>query len=195
MTGSPSAVRPPLQDRSRASWARVLDAGLALLEEDGADALTVAAVCRRAQISPPSLYARVDGRSGLFHAVYEHGMTGVARSEDERLRAVDGSARAVVDAVTAVFDRHRAFLRAVMVASSSDRALLERGAQESRRFADRVAQVLPTADPEAGRSAARALYEANSFRTLHGDAFWSPGGEHRDAFIDRTTRLVDTILG
>src|SRR4051812_37000943 len=40
-------VRPPKQERSRASWNRVLDAGVAILEDTGYDALTIAAVCER----------------------------------------------------------------------------------------------------------------------------------------------------
>ena len=41
-------VRPPKQQRSREAWNRVLDAGVAILEDGGYDAFTIAAVCERA---------------------------------------------------------------------------------------------------------------------------------------------------
>ena len=41
-------VRPPQQQRSREAWNRVLDAGVAILEDGGYDAFTIAAVCERA---------------------------------------------------------------------------------------------------------------------------------------------------
>ena len=45
-------VRPPKQRRSREAWNRVLDAGVAILEEGGYDAFTIAAVCERAAVAP-----------------------------------------------------------------------------------------------------------------------------------------------
>src|SRR3954451_17487556 len=67
-------VRPPKQRRSREAWNRVLDAGVALLEDGGYDAFTIAAVCERAQVAPTALYARTTSKDALFLAVYEHGI-------------------------------------------------------------------------------------------------------------------------
>ena len=53
-------VRPPKQRRSREAWNRVLDAGVAILEDGGYDAFTIAAVCERARVAPPAIYARTD---------------------------------------------------------------------------------------------------------------------------------------
>src|SRR3954454_17614475 len=74
-------VRPPKQRRSREAWNRVLDAGVALLEDGGHEAFTIAAVCERAQVAPRALYARVDTKEALFLAVYEHG---IARLLDDQ---------------------------------------------------------------------------------------------------------------
>ena len=63
-----SSVREPQQARSRASWDRVVAVGRDLLAEGGYDALTISEVCRRANVTAPSIYARVDGRAGLFRA-------------------------------------------------------------------------------------------------------------------------------
>src|SRR3954452_14711405 len=75
-------VRPPKQRRSREAWQRVLDAGVAILEDGGYDAFTIAAVCERARVAPPALYARTASKDALFLAVYEHGIA--------RLRADQG---------------------------------------------------------------------------------------------------------
>ena len=53
-------VRPPKQQRSREAWNRVLDAGVAILEDGGYDAFTIAAVCERAAVAPTAIYARTD---------------------------------------------------------------------------------------------------------------------------------------
>ena len=71
------AVREPRQQRTREQWARVLDAGVELLEESGYDGFTIAALCERAGVPPRALYARTDTKDGLFLAVYEHGMSRV----------------------------------------------------------------------------------------------------------------------
>ena len=65
-------VRPPKQERSRAAWNRVLDAGVAILEDGGYDAFTIAAVCERAA-------RRADGH---------------LRAHDQQGRAVPGRLRA-----------------------------------------------------------------------------------------------------
>ena len=67
-------IRPPQQERSRRAWARVLDAGVTLLEEAGYSGFTIAAVCERAQVPPRAVYDRAPSKDALFLAVYEHGM-------------------------------------------------------------------------------------------------------------------------
>src|SRR5215213_5292370 len=75
-------VRPPQQRRSREAWGRVLDAGVGLLEDGGLEAFTIAAVCERAGVAPPAIYARTASKDALFLAVYEHGI-GRLRAEQE----------------------------------------------------------------------------------------------------------------
>src|SRR3954464_9446913 len=70
-------IRPPLQQRSRETWARVLDAGVAILETGGYEAFTIAAVCEGAQVAPRVIYSRADSKDVLFLAVYEHGIARV----------------------------------------------------------------------------------------------------------------------
>ncbi|MGN6206648.1 TetR/AcrR family transcriptional regulator, partial [Humibacter sp.] len=88
---SQAPVREPLQARSRASWERVISVGRELLETGGFEALTISEVCRRAEVTAPSIYARVDGRAGLFRAVYEDGMREVQATEDALFAGTVGS--------------------------------------------------------------------------------------------------------
>ncbi len=56
--GEALAVRLPRQARTRAAWQRILEAGLQIVEQDGYDALTIASLCDRAGVTPPTIYAR-----------------------------------------------------------------------------------------------------------------------------------------
>lgn len=187
-------VRPPLQARSRAGWERALEVGLELLQEGGYEALTVSEVCRRAAISAPSLYARVDGRLGLFRAVYERGMAQVIVTEDRVFAEASGSLERTVDAVVEVFETHGALLRAVIRHAASDPDLLHRGAAESRRVLDRIVDALPPAPSEAATIVARLLYTESAFRAMYGERFWSDAGESREAFSSRLLFAARRIL-
>ncbi len=197
MTARPPApVREPKQARSRDSWERALEAGLQLLEEGGVEALTVTEVCRRAAISPPSLYARVDGLAGLFAAVWERGMQRVHRIEDEAFAGlpVEGAsaeqrAAAATDAIVTVFERNATFLRAVIGQAGADPALLRNGAVESRRLLARVEEALGLPGP-ASAEIARTLYAECVVRTMYGADFFSDDPESPAAFRARLARLA-----
>jgi AcrR family transcriptional regulator len=70
----PTLLRPPLQDRSRASLERVLAAGQSLLEEEGFEGFTLQEVSRRAKVSIGSIYARAPSKESLILAIYERAM-------------------------------------------------------------------------------------------------------------------------
>ncbi len=71
----PVPVQPPRQQRSRASFERVLAAGSALLEEEGYEAFTLQGVSRRAKVSIGSIYARVKSKDDLFYVIQDRFMT------------------------------------------------------------------------------------------------------------------------
>src|SRR3954468_2875198 len=81
-------VRPPKQRRSREAWNRVLDAGVAILEDGGYEAFTIAAVCERAAVAPTAIYAGTMSKDPLFLAVYEHGIARL-RTDQEGLGDAD----------------------------------------------------------------------------------------------------------
>lgn len=90
MTPSPApdsapAPRPPLQARSRRTLARLVEAGLDLVAEQGLDALTVQAVVARAGSSVGSFYARFAGRDELIRHLRDSLGTGAAARWDAAL--------------------------------------------------------------------------------------------------------------
>ncbi|MCX4457503.1 MULTISPECIES: TetR/AcrR family transcriptional regulator [unclassified Streptomyces] len=167
--GDPLAIRPPLQRRSREAWARVLDAGVALLAEGGYEAFTIAAVCDRAQVAPRAIYARTDSKDALFLAVYEHGLARVradqgvfADADHWRGLAPDRLVDRAVRAVAGIFARHAPLLRSVILISGAHPEVHRRGATYSaelgRLFAGVLLEVRDHLDHDDPESAVRAAY-------------------------------------
>ncbi len=134
-------IRPPRQERSRRAWDRVLDAGVTLLEEAGYEGFTIAAVCGRAQVPPRAIYDRAPTKDALFLAVYEHGMARIKTDHEiftdpARWLGLDAAAliEAVVREVTAIFSRHQALLRAVVLISGVHPEVYRRGSVYSREL-------------------------------------------------------------
>lgn len=66
------SINAPKQDRSRASFERVLDSAVELLREQGYSGFTLQEVSRRSRTSIGSIYCRVKSKDELFHAVQDH---------------------------------------------------------------------------------------------------------------------------
>lgn len=195
MTDAGHAVRPAKQERSRAAWDRALDVGCALLEQGGVDAVTITAVCQQGRISPPSLYARVDGRAGLIAAIYEHGMLRVRALEDRTLipladgdASVDARIRYVAAAVHHVFRAEQRLLRAVIGSSVQDDRIHRRGVEESRRVQAAMVRLLEL-PADVGRDIAAMLFAEMIVHTVYGGEFTADDAEDDDAFLDRLTRM------
>src|SRR3954470_13798978 len=136
-------VRPPKQRRSREAWNRVLDAGVAILEEAGYDAFTIAAVCQRARVAPPAIYARTASKDALFLAVYEHGIARLRADEAvfaDAARWADLEPAALVRQAVAemvgISLRHQSFLRAVVLISAAHPEVQRRGSRYSRELGE-----------------------------------------------------------
>jgi AcrR family transcriptional regulator len=136
-------IRPPLQERSRRAWARVLDAGVALLEEAGYEGFTIAAVCDRAQVPPRAVYDRAPSKDALFLAVYEHGMARIKADHEifgdpAHWAGLDaaGLIEAAVRELAAMFGRHQALLRSVVLISGVHPEVYRRGSRYSREMGD-----------------------------------------------------------
>ena len=179
-------VRPPKQRRSREAWRRVLDAGVVILEEGGYESFTIAAVCERAGVAPPAIYARTSSKDALFLAVYEHG---IARLRADTLALTDAArwaglapgqlVRAAAAELAGISLRHARFLRAVVLVSAAHPEVRRRGSVYSTELGERFAAMLRPVhglvthpDPEAAvRACFASLFAAVIIRVAYGAGF------------------------
>jgi AcrR family transcriptional regulator len=204
-------VRPPKQQRSRESWNRVLDAGVAILEDSGYDALTIAAVCERAQVAPPTIYARTTSKDALFLAIYEHGISRLTAEQAVFADTVRWAGlspadlvRAAVAEMVGISLRHRRFLGAVVLISAAHAEVRRRGSGHSQELGKRFARVvlraraeISHADPEAAVESCFGMVSATStIRVAYGPAFATPDPVDDDAFVaDLGEMAVRYLLG
>jgi AcrR family transcriptional regulator len=191
-------VRPPKQQRSRDAWNRVLDAGVAVLEDGGYDAFTIAAVCERAQVAPTAIYARTTSKDALFLAVYEHGIARLRAEQD--VFADDGRwaglspadlVRAAVAEMIGISFRHERFLRAVVLISAAHPEVQRRGSRYSQELGEGFGRVVLRArdaithpDPEAAvRSSFGTVFATSIIRVAYGPGFASPVPVDDDDFV------------
>src|SRR4051794_29877757 len=191
-------VRPPKQERSRAAWNRVLDAGVAILEDGGYDAFTIAAVCERAGVAPTAIYARTTSKDALFLAVYEHGIADL-RAEQEIFRDDDGWAglppadlvRSAVAEMVGISLRHRRFLGAIVLISAAHDEVARRGSRYAEELADgftrvvlRAADAVTHADAEAAvRACFGTVFATTIIRVAYGPAFGTSSPVDDDTFV------------
>ena len=201
-------IRAPQQARSRKTWARVLDAGVSILETGGYEAFTIAAVCERAQVAPRVIYSRADSKDVLFLAVYEHGIAHVRADQavfgdEERWQGltVDQLAHDAVREVATIFIRHTAFLRPIVLLSAAHPEVNRRGAQYVGELGDifatrllRASTQIDQPDPEqAVRASFNTVFSTMALRVAYGPAFAFPGGDD-DTLIDTMGTMVSRYL-
>jgi len=126
-------VRPPKQERTQAAWERVLDSGIALLADCGYDGFTIAAICGRARVTPPAIYARVSGKRALFLAVFEHGFGPIRQRQQLALdpagwqgKSPDAVVRGAIEAMVRTSLPHASFLRPVIWRAELDAEIAAR---------------------------------------------------------------------
>jgi len=204
-------VRPPKQQRSREAWNRVLDAGVAILEDGGYDAFTIAALCERAAVAPTAIYARTTSKDALFLAVYEHGI-GRLRAGQEVFADGDRWAglapvalvRAAVTEMVGLSLRHQRFLGAVVLLSAAHQEVQRRGDRYARELGDgftgvvlRAADAITHPDAEAAvRSCFGTVFAATMIRVAYGPAFATPSPVDDDAFVAHLGEMaVRYLLG
>jgi AcrR family transcriptional regulator len=183
VTESSTARPAALQDRSRRSQQDILQAGYALLEEGGVDALTVAAVAERAGMAVGSIYRRFGDKEGLLLAIQraftenlQAEITG--RMSAERLRILRDPAVAIAEAVGAItdsFQAHEALLRVFLPLGTRHEAVRAEGSRvslEGNRHFTEALRHTPVAhpDPEAALDFAyRLIYATVAHRITQGE--------------------------
>lgn len=88
--------------RGQASKDQILDKAIELIGEGGYSALSISAVCKRAEVSPTSIYWHFGDKAGLMAAAVKHSLKHdfiLFMSEFEKYRAVD----TLIDAYFKVF--------------------------------------------------------------------------------------------
>lgn len=159
--------------------------------------MTIADVCRRAGVTAPSIYARVDGKAGLFRAVHERWLEDVDNSETDAVSEVSGvgdpdpaiAAAAAAEVMARIFDRHEAILRAVSDRAPHDAALHARGSEASRAMIERLSSTVPLSPPDA-TAIMRTVYAECVLRLRYGPSFLAEPAESDDAFRDRVQRVA-----
>jgi AcrR family transcriptional regulator len=182
-------LNPPRQKRTRESWARVLDVGVAILEDNGYAAFTIAEICARARVAPRFIYDRIETKDDLFLAVYEHRLRAVTAEqavfEDERRWHGLAPREVVLAAVAEVGARFRGnsrFLRTIVLTSSEHDELRVRGVKYKSSFEDqfvrRVLTVAGSLEVPDGEATARfcfdVVFSAWVVRIAYGRGFAAP---------------------
>jgi len=139
-----TSVKAPKQDRSRASFDRVLDAAVELLKEQGYQGFTLQEVSKRSRTSIGSIYCRVKGKDDLFHAVQDHVL---AKLDAEMESILEPSKWENVDPrklilflvreLAEYLRRHTPILRALISRELADPVVMKKGKKAHWRVAER----------------------------------------------------------
>jgi len=208
--GPSNGVRPPRQQRSKASLDRVLAAGAEVLIEGGYAAFTINEVARRAGASTGLIYARFDDKAALFEAVMLREMTRMVEYENVALEAlaarrlptpelIEGIVRLLAD----VASREAPLTQAFMERTTLEPTLIghtKRLRTAPRRIAGLLIErgdELRQGDPE--RAADMAFWLATSAleRRVHTDMWrhWrSEPDRDWDAFVADLVQAIQSFL-
>jgi len=125
--GLTTALRAPVQGRSKASYERMLTAAEALLVTNGSDDFTLQEVSKKGKVSIGSIYNRFESKDALIHAVQlrvmeRHGLRmregiDAARAKANRLETL---VVALVEAVAETLRDNADILRPLMQRASND---------------------------------------------------------------------------
>jgi AcrR family transcriptional regulator len=164
MESGTTLVSPPQQGRSRLAWARILEAGGQILEAEGLENFTIAAICERAQVSSAAIYSRVSGKDDLFLAVYEQTldhMTEEREQLDELATledlSLDDFIRRTVETIAHLFLRRAGFVRSVVWLSSTNEQVRRRGSEWMTELGQLFATLISSREEWGARDVAREL--------------------------------------
>lgn len=199
MAKAAPSIRPPQQERSRASFERVLAAGAKLLEERGYDAFTLAEVSRRAKVSIGSIYGRVQSKDDLVHEIHLRAMHeigseqrgAIASSDLSRLSTVAVVAEAVRE-FSGPIDKHARLLRVFMHLGAVDDVIAGGGSESSREAGRRFKELILARrdeiahpDPELAVDVAfRMAYCTLARQIMYGPTFESDRNVEWDELVD-----------
>lgn len=166
---SPSVPRRlPTQQRSRERVERILDLAVAIIGEQGSDALKMSELAARAGVSIGSLYQYFPDKAAIVHVLAErYNAIGRACVAAELAALPDEAALAaamarIVDGFHAMYVEHPV-MRDIWSATQADRALQAIDAadmaEHGRLLDEALARVRPSMDPAARATLARLAME------------------------------------
>lgn len=182
----PTLDLPPAQQaRSRLTQQRILEAGTALLEEGGTEALTIAAVASRAGVSVGSVYRRFGDKDRLLAAL-QHDMIDQFRADIIHRFAplrTDPTAlvTSAVTGLTETYQTHERLMRVFLAAGATDTAVARVGSEAAmdanrvfRRFLEPIVPMVDAPEPELRLDVVyRLIYGTCQNRVLYGELFES----------------------
>lgn len=135
------ALKPALQERSRQTEARLLQAAEAVLSTRGLERTSIPEIAARAGVSPASIYRRFTDKEGLLREVFERFFERSIQSNDAalnpgnwKLKSLDASVGALVRGMVAGYSQERGLLRAVITyGEQHPHVALRRRARELRQ--------------------------------------------------------------
>jgi AcrR family transcriptional regulator len=179
---------------SQTSTAAIVAAGRRLLEERGADALTMQDVARAVGVRAPSLYKRVRSRADLLRLILEDVI-------DELTAALDAAAGSgdPVTNLRAMTTAYRQFARANPAAYALTYAppsLPDATSRSVRSTATLLRVIAELAGPQDALPAARTLVAwANGFIAMELAGAFRLGGDVEQAWEFGLDRLLAAVAG
>jgi len=184
-TESSLDLPPPRQARSWRTQQRILEAGTALLEEGGTEALTIAAVASRAGASVGGVYRRFGDKDRLIAALQremiEHFRADIIRRFTPRRSDSAALVASAVTGLTDTYQAHERLMRVFLVAGATDTAVAKLGSEASidaarvfRKFLEPILPAIDAPEPELRIDVVyRLVYGACHNRILNGERFES----------------------
>ncbi|WP_159501498.1 TetR/AcrR family transcriptional regulator [Microbacterium sp. 18062] len=182
-------LRPPVQERSRRSLERILNAGADVLSERGYEGFSIAEVCQRAQISSGALYSRFDGKDSLILGIHTHVLGRIDADAREMYQpgpqwdglSVTQTIELAVRLLVDHFTKHAAILGVFIIMTANDSRLRQNTAEPAQAisgaFRDRLlahSAEFPHPDPAAAVDAIFSLaFESLAHHVAFGGEFWN----------------------
>lgn len=169
----------------------VVDLALKIVDESGADALTLAKVADRAKVAAPSLYKHVKNLADLRRLI---DLKVVQEMADALRTAATG--RGGAEAVEALADAYRAYLRRHPHRTNALATAPDEADTELSRATHAVAEVVFAVLRPFGFDHVRSVHATRCIRAaVHGFAgLEASGGFGRPEDIDRSFEVLKTML-
>jgi AcrR family transcriptional regulator len=164
---------------------------VAILEEDGYDGLTIAALCERANVTPPTVYARVADKETLLSAIYERGVAKLDRDAplDEATTASEA-----VRALAATFLGNASLLRAMIHRAGTDPYVYRRGSEGTTDLARRFRTAVGGNEHRAD-ACFRLVLASLARRVVYGAGFDSDLEQPDDELVEALCEMAELFLG